>query len=189
LFKDLEDFRRQVAQIPRYQIRAWLWKRVNERQPMKALVHEVDVQLALVDLAAASKINSLDAYVWAICRNVAVDWVRERMWIRKNRSAKDVNTIHHPTENPEKAAATAQQLEQLQQALNGLPENQRQVFWLRKIYRYSDQEIAKRMKTDVREVQNTLRKAVRRIDAAMRKMRGGDDVEPDDCHLGFEEDL
>jgi RNA polymerase sigma factor (sigma-70 family) len=189
LFNDLDDFRRQVAQIPRYKIRSWLWKHTNATHPLNALMHEVDVRLALVDLAAASKIDSLDSYVWAICRNVAVDWVRKRMWIRKNRSAKDVNTIQHPTQNPERAAAAEQELEQLQRALDEMPENQRQVFWLRKIYRYSDQEIAERMNMDEREVQNTLRKAVRRIEAAMRKLRGGDDVDPDDCNLGFEEDL
>jgi RNA polymerase sigma factor (sigma-70 family) len=189
LFKDLDDFRRQVAQIPRYKIRSWLWQHANATQPLKDLMHEVDSRLALVDLAAASKIDLLEPYVRGVCRNVAVDWVRETMWIRKKMSPKDVNTIHHPTQNPEKAAVTAQELEQLQRAIDGLPKNQRQVYWLRKIYRYSDREIAKRMETDVREVQNTLRQAVRQIDAAMRKVRGGDDVEPDDCHLGFEEDL
>ena len=111
------------------------------------------------------------------------------MWIRKKISTRDLNTIPHPTENPEKAAATDQELEQLQRAINRMPKNLRQVYWLRNIYGYSDQEIAKRMKTDVREVQNMLRKAVRRIDAAMKKVRGGDDEERDDCHLGFEEDL
>jgi len=189
LFKDLDDFRRQVAQIPRYQIRSWLWKHAKTTQSMKALMHEVDARLALVDFAAASKIQVLEAFVWGVCRNVAVDWVRERIWNRTYLSPKDVNTIHHPTPNPEQAAATTQELEQLQRAIDGLSDDQRRVYWLRKIYGFSDAEIAERMKTGVREVQNTLRKAVRRIDAALRKVREGDDVEPEDCHLGFEEDL
>jgi RNA polymerase sigma factor (sigma-70 family) len=189
LFTDLDDFRRRVAQIPRHKIESWLWKHTNARQPLKALMHEVDTRLALMDLASASKIEVLEAYVSGICRHVAMDWIRERMRIQKNSSEKDVNTIPHPTANPEKAAASAQELEQLERAITGLPENQHQVYWLRKIYGYSDKEIAERMKTNVREVQNTLRNAVRRIDAAMRKVRGGDDVGPEDCHLGFEEDV
>jgi len=137
-------------------------------------MQEVDARLALVDLSAASKIRLLEAYVYGVCRNVAVDWVRETMRNRKNSLEEHINTISYLTENPEKAAATVQKLEQLQGAIDGLPENQRQVYWLRKIYRYSDREIAERMKTNVRDVQNTLRKAVRRIDADMRKARGGE---------------
>jgi RNA polymerase sigma factor (sigma-70 family) len=189
LFKDPDDFRRQYALIPRHRIRSWIWKYTNSRAPLKELVHEVNARIAVLGWQRIVKIDSLESYVKGICRNVAVDWVRDRQEIRTTRSNKAVDDIRHPTDNPETDAVVGQHLERLQRVLNDLPKKLGRVFVYRKFFGYSDEEIAGLMSLDKREVQNTLRKAMHRIDAAMSEAGGKDSMRPDDCHLGFEEDL
>jgi RNA polymerase sigma factor (sigma-70 family) len=144
-------------------LRACLYKYVRNRADVDELVQETYARLLAFESLPPS-VRSVRAYVLTVARNVALDWRRHRAVVvidlipnlEDLRLEDEGSDVQNWMEN-------TQQLDLLMKAVSTLTQRCRQVFTLRKIYGYSQKEIAASLGISENTVEQHLTKAVRRL--------------------------
>ena len=107
-------------------------------------------------------------FALTVARNVAFDWLRHRQVVPIELVA-DLEALEvlDEGEQIEEIVNSHQELAMLVKAIQGLPDRCRQVFTLRKVYGYSQKEIALRLSISENTVEQHLTKAARRCAQAL----------------------
>jgi RNA polymerase sigma factor (sigma-70 family) len=131
---------------------------------VEELLQETYLRLHRVAPAEWASIRCVRAYACTIARNVALDWRRHRSVVPID-LVEDMESLETADEapSPEKEADDAQLLEQILTAIAQLPPKCRQVVVLRKVYEFSQKEIAERLQISEHTVHEHVRKALSAI--------------------------
>ncbi len=143
--------------------------------------HEVEdvVQEAFVKVLEARgsrNIQSIDAYLFRTARNIALNTLNKCDY-KLTESLGDLLSEHEASLAPslEEQYESRQQFELFCESLVDLPERCQQAFVLRRVYGFSQAEIAERMDISVNTVEMHLAKGVVRCERYMRKHGGARD--------------
>lgn len=118
----------------------------------------------------------VSTWLYRVTANLCIDRIRRR------RIGPDLDSVPEPMDEAPSAATGMQQAaraEALQQALDGLPDRQRQAVILRHIEGLSNPEIAEIMDIGARAVESLVARGKRALEAALQGRR---------AELGFEDD-
>ena len=108
------------------------------------------------------------AFSLTVARNVAFDWLRHKQVVPIELVADmEAMDILDERDQIDAIVNSHQELMMLVKAVQQLPERCRQVFTLRKVYGYSQKEIAARMNISENTVEQQLIKAARHCAAAL----------------------
>ena len=115
------------------------------------------------------EVRSVRAFSLTVARNVAFDWLRHKQVVPIELVADmEAMDILDERDQIDAIVNSHQELMMLVKAVQQLPERCRQVFTLRKVYGYSQKEIAARMNISENTVEQQLIKAARHCAAAPR---------------------
>ncbi|MFL6604466.1 MAG: RNA polymerase sigma factor [Steroidobacteraceae bacterium] len=149
-------------------LRACLYRYTRNNSDVDELLQEVYARVLLAGSADEPEIRSVRAFALTIARNVAFDWLRHRQVVPIELVA-DMEALEtlDEAEQIDEIVNSHQELAQLIAAIQALPERCRQVFTLRKVYGYSQKEIATRMNISENTVEQHLTKSARRCAQAL----------------------
>jgi RNA polymerase sigma-70 factor (ECF subfamily) len=143
------------------QLRRWLGTQFPTVADRDDLVQESF--LRIFRARAAGPIANARAFLFATARNLALNHLRHRRHAHpKGASRIDGSRVLDERVDTPEAVARRQELELLQEALQALPERCREVFTLRRIYNFSQKEIAARLGITEKTVENHSQLALRR---------------------------
>ena len=143
--------------------------------------HEIEdvVQEAFVKVLEAQgdrNIRSIDAYLFRTARNIALNTLGKcdyKLTETLGELVSDTDVALSPTLEDE--YESRQRFELFCESLVDLPERCQQAFVLRRVYGFSQAEIAERMQISVNTVEMHLAKGVVRCERYMRKKNNGQD--------------
>jgi RNA polymerase sigma factor (sigma-70 family) len=149
-------------------LRACLYRYTRNNSDVDELLQEVYARLLVSGSTEEPEVRSVRAFALTIARNVAFDWLRHRQVVPIELVA-DLEALEvlDESEQIEEIVNSHQELAILVKAIQGLPERCRQVFTLRKVYGYSQKEIALRLSISENTVEQHLTKAARRCAQAL----------------------
>ena len=149
-------------------LRACLYRYTRNNSDVDELLQEVYARLLVSGSSEEPEVRSVRAFALTIARNVAFDWLRHRQVVPIELVA-DLEALEvlDEGEQIEEIVNSHQELAMLVKAIQGLPDRCRQVFTLRKVYGYSQKEIASRMNISEHTVEQHLTKAARRCAQAL----------------------
>ena len=149
-------------------LRACLYRYTRNNSDVDELLQEVYARLLVSGSTDEPEVRSVRAFALTIARNVAFDWLRHRQVVPIELVA-DLEALEvlDEGEQIEEIVNSHQELAILVKAIQGLPERCRQVFTLRKVYGYSQKEIAIRLNISENTVEQHLTKAARRCAQAL----------------------
>ena len=149
-------------------VRAWLSRRVVNREEVDDLIQEAYARLAA--LTCVDRIERPDGYFFQIVRNLLIEQVRRARIVRFETIARtDELALHDDEPSPERIASGRGELARVQQLIEALPERCRRIFILRKVDGLSQREIARRMGVSESVVENEGAKGLRLIMQALRQ--------------------
>jgi RNA polymerase sigma-70 factor (ECF subfamily) len=143
-------------------LRACLRRYVNNAADVEELLQETYAQLLEVRTPDKSEVRSVRGFALGVARNLALNWLRRRQIVSME-SITDLEDLSDLEEGDqvERIVSAEQELALLVQAVESLPERCRQVFTLRKVYGFTQKEIAARLKISENTVEQHLVKAGR----------------------------
>ena len=149
-------------------LRACLYRYTRNQSDVEELLQETYARLITAAASDDPEVRSVRAFALTIARNVAFDWLRHRQVVPIELVA-DLEALDVLDENEQidEIVNSHQELEVLVGAIQGLPDRCRQVFTLRKVYGYSQREIAVRMNISENTVEQHLTRAARRCAEAL----------------------
>jgi len=149
-------------------LRACLYRYTRNNPDVDELLQEVYARLLVAGSSDEPEVRSVRAFALTIARNVAFDWLRHRQVVPIELVA-DLEALEvlDEGEQIEEIVNSHQELAMLVKAIQGLPDRCRQVFTLRKVYGYSQKEIASRLNISENTVEQHLTKAARRCAHAL----------------------
>lgn len=149
-------------------LRACLYRYTRNNSDVDELLQEVYARLLVAGASSEPEVRSVRAFALTIARNVAFDWLRHRQVVPIELVA-DLEALEvlDESEQIEEIVNSHQELALLVKAIQGLPERCRHVFTLRKVYGYSQKEIAARLNISENTVEQHLTKAARRCAQAL----------------------
>jgi len=149
-------------------LRACLYRYTRNNSDVDELLQEVYARLLVSGSSNEPEVRSVRAFALTIARNVAFDWLRHRQVVPIELVA-DLEALEvlDEGEQIEEIVNSHQELAMLVKAIQGLPDRCRQVFTLRKVYGYSQKEIALRLNISENTVEQHLTKAARRCAQAL----------------------
>lgn len=149
-------------------LRALLYRYARNNSDVEELLQETYARLLTAGASGEPEIRSVRAFALTVARNVAFDWLRHKQVIPIELVA-DIEAMNILDERDQIDAIvnSHQELMMLVSAVQQLPERCRQVFTLRKVYGYSQKEIAKRMNISENTVEQQLIKAARHCAQAL----------------------
>jgi len=149
-------------------LRACLYRYTRNNPDVDELLQEVYARLLVAGSSDEPEVRSVRAFALTIARNVAFDWLRHRQVVPIELVA-DLEALEvlDEGEQIEEIVNSHQELAMLVKAIQGLPDRCRQVFTLRKVYGYSQKEIASRLNISENTVEQHLTKAARRCAQAL----------------------
>jgi RNA polymerase sigma-70 factor (ECF subfamily) len=135
---------------------------------VEELLQETYARLLTAGSSDEPEVRSVRAFALTIARNVAFDWMRHRQVVPIELVA-DMEAMEVLDEGDQIDAIvnSHQELALLVRTVQELPERCRQVFTLRKVYGYSQKEIAARMNITENTVEQQLIKAARHCAQAL----------------------
>ncbi len=144
-------------------LRACLYRYTRNNSDVEELLQETYARLLVAGSTKEAEIRSVRAFALTIARNVAFDWLRHRNVVPIELVA-DMEALDVLDEGAQidEIINGHQELALLVNAIQGLPDRCRQVFTLRKVYGYSQKEIASRLGISENTVEQHLTKAARR---------------------------
>ena len=145
-------------------LRACLWRYARNNSDVDELLQETYARLLVAGSSSQeSNIRSVRAFCLTVARNVALDWLRRKevvpLELVSNMASLEVLDEGAQIEEIVNAH---QELALLAQAVAAMPRRCRQVFTLRKVYGFSQKEIAARLHISENTVEQHLMKAARR---------------------------
>src|SRR5579872_5630607 len=149
-------------------LRACLYRYTRNSADVEELLQETYARLLVAGASTEPEVRSVRAFSLTIARNVAFDWLRHKQVVPIELVA-DMEALDVLDERDQIDAIvnSHQELMMLVKAVQQLPERCRQVFTLRKVYGYSQKEIAARMKISENTVEQQLIKAARHCAQAL----------------------
>lgn len=149
-------------------LRGCLYGYVHNNSDVEELLQETYARLLIAGASNEPEVRSVRAFALTVARNVANDWLRHRQVVPIE-LVPDMEAIETLDEADQIEAIVNihQELAMLVTAVKALPERCRQVFTLRKVYGYTQREIAARMGITENTVEQQLVKAVRHCAQAL----------------------
>ncbi len=149
-------------------LRACLYRYTRNNSDVDELLQEVYARLLVAGAVEEPEVRSVRAFALTISRNVAFDWLRHKQVVPIELVA-DMEALEvlDEREQIEEIVNSHQELAMLVAAIQELPDRCRQVFTLRKVYGYSQKEIASRLGISEHTVEQHLTKAARRCAQAL----------------------
>ena len=149
-------------------LRACLYRYTRNNSDVDELLQEVYARLLVAASSDEPEVRSVRAFALTIARNVAFDWLRHRQVVPIELVA-DMEALEvlDEGEQIEEIVNSHQELAMLVKTIQDLPDKCRQVFTLRKVYGYSQKEIATRLNISENTVEQHLTKAARRCAQAL----------------------
>jgi RNA polymerase sigma factor (sigma-70 family) len=143
-------------------LRACLYRYARNNSDVEELLQETYARLLTAGAAGEREVRSVRAFSLTVARNVAFDWLRHKRVVPIELVA-DMEAMNILDERDQIDAIvnSHQELMILIKVVQELPERCRQVFTLRKVYGYTQKEIAARMNITENTVEQQLIKAVR----------------------------
>lgn len=162
--KEVEDVSRRM----RPALMAFFARRVRNDVEAEDLTQEVFIRLA----RAESKLQSADAYVFQIAANLLRDKVRADRVRYNFASAKSLEDyLGVETLDPYRVAAGREDLAQLLELIDGLPEKTRRIFTLYRIEHIDKRVIAESFGLSVRMIEIHIRNALAVLSQGMEKSK------------------
>ena len=149
-------------------LRACLYRYARNSSDVEELLQETYARLLTAGSSNEPEVRSVRAFSLTVARNVAFDWLRHKQVVPIELVA-DMGAMDILDERDQIDAIvnSHQELMMLVKAVQQLPERCRQVFTLRKVYGYSQKEIAARMNISENTVEQQLIKAARHCAQAL----------------------
>jgi RNA polymerase sigma-70 factor (ECF subfamily) len=149
-------------------LRACLYRYTRNSSDVEELLQETYARLLTAGAADEPEVRCVRAFSLTVARNVAFDWLRHKQIVPIELVA-DMEAMDVLDERDQIDAIvnSHQELALLVKAVQELPERCRQVFTLRKVYGYSQKEIAARMNITENTVEQQLTKAARHCAQAL----------------------
>jgi RNA polymerase sigma factor (sigma-70 family) len=142
-------------------LRACLSRYTRNNSDVDELLQEVYARLLAAGSAEEPEVSSVRAFALTLARNVAFDWLQNRDVVPIE-LVEDLEATEVLDEgNRAEMSAPHEELAPLVRAIQGLPDRCRQVFTLRKVYGYSQKEIAVRLNISENTVEQHLTEAAR----------------------------
>jgi len=143
-------------------LRACLRRYVHNAADVEDLLQETYAQLLEVRASEKGEVRSVRGFTLGIARNLALNWLRRRQIVSME-SITDLEDLSDLDEGEqvERIVNAEQELALLVEAVEALPERCRQVFTLRKVYGFTQKEIAARLGISENTVEQHLVKAGR----------------------------
>lgn len=149
------------------ELRACLSRYTRNNFDIDELLQEVYARLLAAGATNQPEVRSVRAFSLTVARNVASEWLRQRQVVPIEPVA-DLEAREVLEERPQlKGMSSQRELAVLVKAIQGLPDRCRQVFTLRKVYGYSQKEIALRLNLSENTVEQHLTQAARRCAQAL----------------------
>ena len=125
-------------------LRAWLHSRFPGELDIDDIIQET--YLRILRARATKSLSSAKAFIFATARNLAVDRLRRRKFLRTEPLVdNEVLSVLEEGDGIPAAIAHSQELELLTEAIQSLPDRCRQIFTLRKVYGLSQKKIAEQL--------------------------------------------
>ena len=149
-------------------LRACLYRYARNASDVEELLQETYARLLTAGASNEPEVRSVRAFSLTVARNVAFDWLRHKQVVPIELVADmEAMDILDEREQVDAIVNSHQELMMLVKAVQQLPERCRQVFTLRKVYGYSQKEIAARMNISENTVEQQLIKAARHCAQAL----------------------
>ena len=149
-------------------LRACLYRYARNAADVEELLQETYARLLTAGASNEPEVRSVRAFSLTVARNVAFDWLRHKQVVPIELVADmEAMDILDEREQVDAIVNSHQELMMLVKAVQQLPERCRQVFTLRKVYGYSQKEIAARMNISENTVEQQLIKAARHCAQAL----------------------
>jgi RNA polymerase sigma-70 factor (ECF subfamily) len=149
-------------------LRACLYRYARNNSDVEELLQETYARLLTAGASDEPEVRSVRAFSLTVARNVAFDWLRHKQVVPIELVADmEAMDILDERDQIEAIVNSHQELMMLVKVVQQLPERCRQVFTLRKVYGYSQKEIAARMNISENTVEQQLIKAARHCAAAL----------------------
>ena len=149
-------------------LRACLYRYTRNSSDTEELLQETYARLLTAGCEAEPEVLSVRAFALTIARNVALDWLRHKQVVPIELVADmEALDVLDERERIDEIVNGHQELAELVSAIQDLPERCRQVFTLRKVYGYSQKEIAVRLQISESTVERHLTQAARRCAQAL----------------------
>ena len=155
-------------------LRACLYRYARNVADVDELLQETYEHLLAAGAAPErEEVRSIRAFALTVARNVALSWLRHRQVVPIELVA-DLESLEtlDDRDQVEEIVNSHQELALLTQAVARLPERCRQVFTLRKVYGFSQKEIAASLSISENTVEQHLAKGVRLCTAALGGLTG-----------------
>jgi RNA polymerase sigma factor (sigma-70 family) len=158
-----EWFRRFLRYEP--EVRVYLRRFLSEPADISDVVQESYARLLLLSEAQRERIRSPSAFMFTTARNAAVDLLRRRPVVSLDAMAElDASAVLQAggrEQTLDEALNTRQELERLEGVLAALPKRCGEVLRLRKIFGFSQAEIAAELSITEHTVEKQLARALR----------------------------
>jgi RNA polymerase sigma factor (sigma-70 family) len=162
LFRNDERYLLQALEFEGV-LRACLYRYARNDSDVDELLQEVYARLLTAGATDDPEVRSVRAFALTVARNVAFDWLRHRQAVPIELVADlEALGVLDAGEQIEEIVNSHQELAMLVKAIQSLPNRCRQVFTLRKVYGYSQKQIASRLNISHNTVEQHLTKAARR---------------------------
>lgn len=149
-------------------LRACLYRYCHNASDVEELLQETYARLLTAGSSSEPEVRSVRSFALTVARNVAFDWLRHRQIVPIDLVADmEAMDVMDERDQIDTIVNSHQELAMLVKAVQQLPERCRQVFTLRKVYGYSQREIAARMNITENTVEQQLMKAVRHCAQAL----------------------
>jgi RNA polymerase sigma factor (sigma-70 family) len=149
-------------------LRACLYRYTRNNWDVEELLQETYARLLTAGGADAPEVRSVRAFSLTVARNVAFDWLRHSQVVPIELVADmEAMDVLDEREQIDAIVNSHQELAMLVRVIQELPDRCRQVFTLRKVYGYSQKEIAARMNIAENTVEQQVVKAARHCAQAL----------------------